>query len=393
MAKPQIVDRLDKHEIDPGAHAALFGPKIPIKLTAATVFYVDPVSGSDSNNGLSAGTAFKTIQYGLSHIANNYILDVSNSGASLGASLRLAAGEYDEDIIVPNYLNTGGRLEIYFMPGAVLKGTIATGRNFRGHWLNIANATIQYAGRQTVGSSSWAALFINAGEVWLSGTTTIIHGPENEKAKRSIWLLGASIVQIRGPMNIDAETGSAIFVVSGYSEIVQYADVTVNGVAPSGVIVTEQHSTYDTCGYSITGEVIGKRCNVGYGCTINLRALEESSIPGTIASTGHGINGGMILRTGGNIKAAVAAAYVTPGGATNSAAFGFASCSKTGTGVYTLTLSNNTGAARSVFASIFGAETYAGYSVIVTATAESITVRTFNSNGTAVDASFTVSAF
>ena len=41
-------------------------------LTANTTFYVDPVAGNDTNNGLTSGTAWQHLQYAINYLTKNY---------------------------------------------------------------------------------------------------------------------------------------------------------------------------------------------------------------------------------------------------------------------------------------------------------------------------------
>jgi hypothetical protein len=56
------------------------------KLTANTTFYVDAAGGSNSNNGLTSGTAWQTINFALNAIATNYDL------AGYAVTLQMANG-------------------------------------------------------------------------------------------------------------------------------------------------------------------------------------------------------------------------------------------------------------------------------------------------------------
>jgi hypothetical protein len=70
-------------------------------------FYVDGTNGSDSNNGLTLATAFKTIAKPLSILRTFAVLNH-------GFTIRIAAGTYNEAIIISN-LNGNGNISIQYV--------------------------------------------------------------------------------------------------------------------------------------------------------------------------------------------------------------------------------------------------------------------------------------
>jgi len=70
-------------------------------LTGATTFYVNVNTGSDSNNGLTSGTPWKTIQHAVTTISNTYDL------AGFNCTIQLADGTYPESVSLTSYVGRG----------------------------------------------------------------------------------------------------------------------------------------------------------------------------------------------------------------------------------------------------------------------------------------------
>lgn len=74
----------------------------PTKTTANINYYVDATNGSDTNNGLTSGTAFKTIQ----HAINNLPQIINHT-----VTIIVAVGTYSEDILITGF-NGSGKITI-----------------------------------------------------------------------------------------------------------------------------------------------------------------------------------------------------------------------------------------------------------------------------------------
>lgn len=70
----------------------------PTKTRADITYYVNSATGSDSNNGLTNGTAFKTIQYAI-----NKLPQVVNHNVNIN----IAQGTYNEDVLVYGFVGKG----------------------------------------------------------------------------------------------------------------------------------------------------------------------------------------------------------------------------------------------------------------------------------------------
>jgi hypothetical protein len=83
----------------------------------STTYYANPSTGSDSNNGLSPGSAFATLQ----HAAN-----IMGAGDTCVA----AAGDYDEKVDITNSGASGSPLVFQAQPGAKTKGFDIEGADY-----------------------------------------------------------------------------------------------------------------------------------------------------------------------------------------------------------------------------------------------------------------------
>lgn len=97
-----------------------------IKLSANTTFYVNASTGSDSNNGLSSGTAWATIQHAYNVIANGYDL------GGFAATIQLADGTYPAGLIASESI-PGNTASVFSFPfvksGIVINGNSVTPGN------------------------------------------------------------------------------------------------------------------------------------------------------------------------------------------------------------------------------------------------------------------------
>lgn len=72
------------------------------QLTEDTSFYVNATTGNDENKGDSPTNAFKTIQHAVNSIAANFDCNEHT------CTLQVAAGSYEENVILPSYQSTSG---------------------------------------------------------------------------------------------------------------------------------------------------------------------------------------------------------------------------------------------------------------------------------------------
>lgn len=75
------------------AYRSLLGSDLPVVLTTGNVYYLDPINGNDSNNGLSPSNAVQSLAAGYALLveSHNDVLAVIGSGLTSGAA-RLTAG-------------------------------------------------------------------------------------------------------------------------------------------------------------------------------------------------------------------------------------------------------------------------------------------------------------
>ncbi len=71
-------------------------------LTSNATFYVNSGSGNDSNNGLTTGSAFKTIQTAVNYVTSKYFIQNTSS-----MIIQVAAGTYSESVDLPRITGNG----------------------------------------------------------------------------------------------------------------------------------------------------------------------------------------------------------------------------------------------------------------------------------------------
>ena len=76
-------------------HGLIFNKKVRKKLTANTVFYVNPATGDDANDGLSSPNAKKTPQAMMNDIADNYDIN------GYWVTIQLEDGTYTDSVVGP----------------------------------------------------------------------------------------------------------------------------------------------------------------------------------------------------------------------------------------------------------------------------------------------------
>lgn len=74
------------------------GNQIPLKTTTDINYYIDATNGLDTNNGLTSGTAFKTIQKAI-----NMLPMIINHAVNIN----VASGTYNERVVVQNFIGNG----------------------------------------------------------------------------------------------------------------------------------------------------------------------------------------------------------------------------------------------------------------------------------------------
>lgn len=257
------------------------------RLAANVNFYV-ATTGSDSNNGLTAGTPFLTIQKAASVIQNGYDLN------GYVATINIAAGTY-----------TAGAVINSSVPGAVSPGSII----FTASGTVIINAA----------SYCFAA---NQGAMYtLAGSTFVLSATLSGGLGSAVIATGGSKVSIIGILNygtcgishVLAATGGQVQVlaqeiISGSALNSHYnchagGVISANGV---GVTLTGTptfavgYATADECGILeaagyvvLSGSAIGPIYNVSLNGVINTNGAAGLNFPGT--SAGVQTTGGQVV--------------------------------------------------------------------------------------------------
>lgn len=257
------------------------------KLTAARTYYVS-TSGSDSNNGLTSGTPFLTIQKAYDTIAQtidcggqNILIQCANATYAVGISVNTA-------------WTGGGNITLDLGGGAINGGSTTA---------NIVAITVPLPG----------ALTVQNGSLISNGYTLILHGGTGTLQIGDITLAGA--VSVGYDMVVAAANADIHFIgnitfgaCSGWREIF-YAQiggiVDLYGSFGQTMTMTGNMSWNDSFAYTSSGGAIqaisgartinlggftmtGKRYTVNGGSVINTQGGGANYFPGSIAGGGAG---------------------------------------------------------------------------------------------------------
>lgn len=120
MSKPKIIEEIDNLKSGQENLTSQMAQK-PSQTTENITYYVSP-TGSDTNDGLTSGTAFKTIQYAIDKLPQiiNHTVNIN-----------VAQGTYNEDVEIDGFVGEGGLniiggssvSELYNVLGIVVKSS------------------------------------------------------------------------------------------------------------------------------------------------------------------------------------------------------------------------------------------------------------------------------
>lgn len=178
-------------------HAVQFG-QVRQRLTANTNFYVNASTGSDSNNGLTSGTAWATLQKAWNTIQSNY--DV----AGFTATVNVAAGSY--------------------APVAGIGAVVGS----------ISASSVQFVatGAATVTNTSGVACFYATGgaQFTYSGPWTLINNNSGASTAQSS---GAGSILIQGAGVTHGASAGSHMLANAYGQIQATGNYTVSGSSGS----------------------------------------------------------------------------------------------------------------------------------------------------------------
>ncbi len=252
------------HNANANAHAALFGVKIRRRLAADTNYYVQK-DGNDSNDGLSASTAFLTM--------NRMIEELRRiDGCGFGVSINLGAGNwgavrfYQNILIGTMFLNIIGAGK-----GVTVLGDAQYGLDLRGPYqFEVSNLTIQNCSFG-MHISHGAVVYVRAIELITSGNgLQITHkgvlGLQGDIAVSGQYTCLANVIS-NG--ELDTASGSITFV--------------DNPDFSYGVFVVRNGyvSLYNQT--VITGNATGRKYVMSGGAILQTWGRGETILPGTVA--------------------------------------------------------------------------------------------------------------
>jgi hypothetical protein len=260
--------------------AMLKSIRVNIWLTANKTWYVNAATGDDDNDGETAGTAFKTITRAVNNIADSYFL------AGVTATIEVAAGTYDENVVIPNISNRNGGLQLRGAgPTTVIQGILHDMSSAFVGCFDLALITLEKTERAVFCESNKALRFTNVSFTAKSDLTAVIdvsgHG-------RVLVYAGCSI-----EIATEAKVGYAIRL--GTFGLMQMAGGwTINGVVTATIQVSACGAFFrlSTSDSSISGAVTGRRYDVRTGGHIVTQGCGPNFFPGTTAGTADAATGG-----------------------------------------------------------------------------------------------------
>jgi hypothetical protein len=249
------------------------------RLTSNTTIYVSSASGNDTNNGLTTGTAFKTLPRAAQFVQNidfngytltvDVITGVYTTGFSLSGSL--AGAQSFENLVIA----TSGGPVVINGSGYCFQADLGAGFVINGNFtLNQTNAS---------GSPNSCIIASNGARVGIGGTGLIFG---NAQGAHMLAASGAVITNlplgtytVSGNMDIhwEAQTLGSIVIQEG-------ATITLTGTPGFGDwAVCYDNSVIECAGLTFGGAGIGQKFNVFNGGLINTGGASVDYLPGNSA--------------------------------------------------------------------------------------------------------------
>jgi len=247
-----------------------------IRLTANITIYV-ATTGSDSNNGLSPGSPFLTLQKALNVLHEGYDLN------GYVATIQLADGTYTGPSRIDGPFVGGGSVIINGNAGTpsnvILSTTSASAvMAYYGAAFQVQNLKVQ----TTTGGSALCALY--GGRILFSN---IVFGAvAGSDCHLYSFGAGAAIIAI-GNYSVVGGAGYHIYAGNGGNCVVRGYAVTLTGTRAFSVLFAYAHTTavIDYAGSTISGAATGTRYTATANGVINTSGGGASFFPGSVAGT------------------------------------------------------------------------------------------------------------
>ncbi len=240
-------------------------------LSTSRTYYVDPASGSDSNDGLSAQSAFLTIQKAI-----DSALNVDAAGNTV--TIQLADGTYTSGGWVNRPMFDGSQLNIIGNPAAPESVEVAvSGAN--AFLVDAAGAKVRLEGLKISGDVGvWArygaVVFLTGRNVF--GACNFRHISADNGAFVEM-LGGEIIIDGAAPHHLYADAGGHVFYAVGTA--------TINGTLafPFGFAFAQSTGLVTSYGMSWSGSATGPRYQAMLNGVINVNASGTDYFPGDSA--------------------------------------------------------------------------------------------------------------
>ncbi len=221
--------------------------RVPIWLESNTDWYVDPINGSDDNQGGSPEEAFKTVQAAANYVSENYNMGIYT------ATINLAAGNYVEDIVLPKYQASTGRIVISGPSSssqALIKGAFC-GESGVGHW-RLRNIKIQYDELPSPNMAIYFAVRSAQGARIDLINTTVDCGTAGTHPRHGA-TSGSGSITLYENCSFSGQGVQTFLSASGNGSVIIFNDVAINGTV-AGATVT----AYSCGSLSLDSSLIGR---------------------------------------------------------------------------------------------------------------------------------------
>jgi hypothetical protein len=257
-------------------HAVQLG-QVRLRLTSNLTLYVS-TSGSDSNNGLTSGTAFATIQKAYSVLGQNYDLAGQYTATiSVGAGTFPALNAYFPIV----GLNGAGSVVINGAGSATIISTSTSGSNAvsatGGAQFTLSNLAVS-----TSGSASNGVYSANGGSIAIGAGVTF-----NGCVNAHMYAVSAGYIGVNANYAIAGSANTHITSASGQISITAGITVTITGSPTfSGGFATSNYAGFiSAISITFSGSASGPRYSVGANGVINTNGGGASYFPGSISGT------------------------------------------------------------------------------------------------------------
>lgn len=272
--------------------------RIPIWLTANRTWYVNGTTGNDANTGDTAATAFKTINAAIKHVTMYY--NVADSVATID----VANGTYNEQVLLRGYARQSGRIRIQGHGGAIIAKSemyVVNSSVNSATWV-LNNLTLQCSLSEAFAAHSESgALNVANGTFVVLSDVTVVSTRAATSTLRPRYLLRVQQggeLQINPGCSISASgplsSSLTFFIVTegmvwllGDSANVGATSLTLSGTVDASIwVMTRGYFRREpTAAATIAGTVTGKRYTVSELAMIFSSGAGANFFPGSVAGT------------------------------------------------------------------------------------------------------------